>query len=386
MPARRYHIIPFSAVLLLVVLLWRCRQPYDPPAIKGTNQYLVVDGFIDIGAGTVTTFKINRTRNLGDSTATGIPELHAQVSIVGSRSGASWPLTDITNNGTYTSTPLTLDYTDKFSIVVNTADGKKYSSDAVPCKPTPPIDSVFWRQPGDFTVYVATHDPANATHYYRFDFSETWQHDANLTSPWTVDNGNLVASDSTNQTTHCWTTAPSTKVLIASSIALDQDVINAFPVTTVPQGDPKINIRYSILVREYALTEDAYNYWQLIQKTSQTLGTLFDLQPTQLIGNIHCVTNPSEPVIGYISASSVQQERIFVYQTWLSNWIHNTPAFGCDTIETSYNPNSFPIFNFPDTNYGPYYFNGPTLLILAPHFCLDCTRFGGTTVKPVFWQ
>ncbi len=34
----------------------------------------------------------------------------------------------------------------------------------------------------------------------------------------------------------------------------------------------------------------------------------------------------------------------------------------------------------------PYYFNGPNILVLAPTFCLDCTRFGGTTVKPPFWQ
>ncbi|HXB95849.1 MAG TPA: DUF4249 domain-containing protein [Puia sp.] len=382
MRSQRNHIR--LCVLLLLIGAARCRQSYDPPAIKAANSYLVIDGFINAGPNAITSFNINRTRNLADSVTAGIPELKAHMTITSS-DGKTYPLIDTANTGTYTSIPLNLDNTKQYSIAVTTADGRKYSSDAVTCKQTPPIDSVYWRQPDNLTVYVSTHDPANSTRYYRYDYSETWEHDANIVSPWGLINGNIVATDSTNQKTRCWTTAPSTNVLIASSAALANDVISAFPVATVLQGDPKIDIRYSILVRQYALTEDAYNYWLLIQKTSQGLGTLFDLQPTQLVGNIHCLTNPSEPVIGFLSANSVQQQRIFVYQTYLNNWIHNSPAFGCDTIEKAYNPNDFPAFNFLDTGYGPYYFNGPTVLVLAPLFCLDCTRFGGTSIKPSFW-
>jgi hypothetical protein len=384
MRSGQHHIIVISSCILLMTALVNCRQVYNPPAIAAVNSYLVVDGFINTGPNAVTSFNINRTRNLGDSTTIGVPELNAKVSILDTH-GTTYTLTDTAGTGIYTSAPLTLDVTGQYSIAITTADGRKYSSDAAPCQQTPPIDSVFWRQPDNFTVYVSTHDPTNNTHYYRYDYSETWEHDANIISPWGVVNGNLVATDTTNQKWRCWSTAPSTNILIASSAPLAQDVIDSFPVATVPQGDSKIDLQYSILVRQYALTQDAYNYWLLIQKTSQNVGTLFDLQPTQLVGNIHCLTNPSEPVIGFISANSVQQQRIFVYETYLTNWIHNSPAFGCDTIQIAYNPNSFPAFNPVDTGYGPYYFNGPTVLVLAPNFCLDCTRFGGTTVKPSFW-
>lgn len=382
---RPYHIsIPVGCLALLIFLIG-CKQIYAPPAIKAANNYLVVDGFINIGANTSTTFNINRTRNLGDTVTTGVPELNARVSLVGSN-GTSYPLSDTANTGNYSSTPLTLDISKQYSIAITTSDGRKYSSDAVPCRLSPPIDSVYWRQPGDFTVYIDSHDPANSTHYYRFDFSETWEHAANYVTPWAVVNGNLTEADSTNQTSICWSTAPSTSVLVDNTTPFAADAVRDFAVRTIPNGDPRIDIRYSILVRQYALTEDAYNYWLLVQKTSQGLGTLFDLQPTQLISNIHCLTNPAEPVIGFISASSVQQQRIFVYETYLHNWQHNSPAFNCDTIEYGYNPNNFPVFDFPDTGYLPYYFNGPDILVLAPAFCLDCTRFGGTTVKPSFWQ
>ena len=370
--------------LLLILATVRCKQAYDPPAIKASNNYLVVDGFINAGANAITSFNLNRTRNLGDSTVAGSPELNAHVSLVSS-GGATYPLADTANTGIYTSAPLSLDITQQYSIAITTSDGRKYASAAVPCKQTPVIDSLYWRQPDDLTIYVNAHDPAANTHYYRYDYTETWEHDAELSTPWIVVNGMIEASDSTNQKQQCWSDAASTNILVTNTTSLAQDVVSGFALTTIPNGDPKINIRYSILARQYALTEDAYNYWLLIQKTSQGLGTLFDLQPTQLVGNIHCLTNPSEPVIGFVSASTMQQQRLFIRQSSLSNWGHNQPVYGCDTIKIAVNPINPLIYNYPDTFYAPWYFITGGPLVLGSRFCLDCTLFGGSTVKPSFW-
>jgi hypothetical protein len=381
---RSAHLSKYFFTVILTGLAG-CRQAYEPPAIKAPNSYLVVDGFINAGANTTSSFNLNRTRNLGDSTTTGIPELKARVSILDAH-GTTYTLTDTANTGIYTSAPLTLDVTGQYSISITTSDGQKYASDAVPCRQTPPIDSIFWRQPGDLTVYAATHDPTGNTRYYRYDYAETWEHDAQLKTVWGVSGNRIFATDSTNQKTQCWTTAPSTNVLIATSTALAQDVVPAYPLVTIPQGDPRIDIRYSILVHQYALTEDAYNYWLLIQKTSQDVGTLFDLQPTQLVGNIHCLTTPSQPVIGFISASTVQQQRIFIINTYLNNWSHNQPAFGCDTTIIPQNEPDQLVYNYPDTFYAPWYFiTSSQLLVLASRSCLDCTLLGGTNIKPSFW-
>ena len=382
MPLRLFHISCCAA--LLITWLAACRQSYDPPAIRTANNYLVVDGFINTGSGAITTINLNRSVNLNDTVTAGTPELHARITILGSKSG-SYTLIDTNNTGIYTSAPLNLDLTQQYSIDITTADGQKYASDPVPCKQSPPIDSIWWQQPGDLNIYVNTHDPADNTRYYRYDYSETWQHNAQLMTVWTVVNGMIEATDSTNQKAECWTTVASTNVFVATSAALGQDVINAYKLFTIPNGDPRLNIRYSILVRQYALTEDAYNYWLLIQKTSQNVGTLFDLQPTQLIGNIHCITTPSQPVIGYLSASNMQQQRIFILHTYMHDWPQNQPVYGCDTVSIPQNPVNPFIYNYPDTFYVPYYFitNGP--LVLASRFCLDCTLFGGTNKKPSFW-
>jgi hypothetical protein len=361
-----------------------CRQSYNPPAIEASNSYLVVDGFINTGRLSTTTFHLNRTRNLNDSTTIGIPELRAQFAIIGNR-GEHHLLVDSANTGVYSAGALTLDTTQRYSIAITTSDGRKYTSDSVPCKQSPPIDSLSWSQPSDLTIFASTHDPTNNTRYYRYDYIETWQHNANLISAWVLNNHQISPVDSTNENWYCWSTATSANVLITTSVALARDLVTAFPVNTIPLGDPRLVIGYSILVRQYSLTEDAYNYWNLIEKTSQKVGTLFDLQPTQLIGNIHCVTNPSEPVIGYLSASSVTQQRLFIPDSVLTGWVNPVSSNQCVTTGVPYDFDLFPAYPVTDTSVGPYYFVTGGPMIVAPKSCLDCQYQGGTRTKPSFW-
>lgn len=388
MPANPFHIARSALVagsaLLLIIGMAACRQSYDPPAITASNSYLVIDGFINTGQLSVTTFNLNRTRNLNDSTTIGIPELHAKFSIVG-KHGDVYPLTDAANTGIYSSNQLNLDTTQQYSITITTADGRKYSSDAVPCKHSPPIDSISWRQPGDLTIYATTHDPTGNARYYRYDYTETWQHNAELIAAWTLVNNQIAVADSTDENWYCWSSAQSTNVLITTSVALGQDLISAFPLITIPLGDPRVAVEYSILVRQYVLTEDAYNYWNLIEKTSQNVGTLFDLQPTQLISNIHCITNPSEPVIGYLTACSVAQRRLFIPDSVLTGWINPISPPGCHLSTAPYSFDIFPTYPVSDTSVAPYYFSGSDM-ILAPRSCLDCRYQGGTRIKPSFWH
>ncbi len=88
-------------------------------------------------------------------------------------------------------------------------------------------------------------------------------------------------------------------------------------VATITKDDPKMDIGYSMLVRQYPLDQQAYTYWLNVQKNSQSLGGLFDLQPGQLPGNIHGVTNPKDPVVGYVSACSIAEKRIFISNSQL---------------------------------------------------------------------
>ena len=381
-------------ILLLCMLMntLTCRKAYNPPAIKASNHYLAIDGFINTGSDASSSFTLTRSRNLTD-TVTNIPELNAQVNIQ-SANGNSYALIDTGSDGVYVSPLLNLDITQNYQLAVTTSDGNKYLSDFVAPKIAPPIDSVTWELLLDdpttgaqaVRIYVSGHDPTNNTHYYRWDYLETYEHVSVFDSPWGVSNG-LIYPLPTGVSTHtCWTTGHSDDILLGSSVALSKDVISHAQLANFPQNDARMDIEYSILVRQYPLTLDGYNYWSTVQKNSQSLGGLFDLQPSQVTGNIHGVTDPKDPVLGYISASSVQEQRIFISNKSLPGW-QSSKIISCPMMDVPLDQLNLLNYTYPDTSYAPYHFAGDFIisLVVAPKVCLYCTEQGGVDVKPSYW-
>jgi hypothetical protein len=182
--------------------------------------------------------------------------------------------------------------------------------------------------------------------------------------------------------TTCFKTFYSTNILLASSAAFSSDVISHQLINRIPNDNSKISDRYSISVGQYALTAEAYQYWSVLKQNSEETGGLFDPQPSQLKSNIHCIDQPDEPVIGYLSASSEQRKRIFIKNNELKDRKETTYSALCK--ETLVARDSAAYF-LADGNYLPAYYlsNGP--LAIAPRACVDCRVGGGTTTKPSFW-
>jgi hypothetical protein len=132
------------------------------------------------------------------------------------------------------------------------------------------------------------------------------------------------------------------------------------------------------------LDQQAYTYWLNVQKNSQSLGGLFDFQPGQLPGNVHGVTNSKDPVVGYVSACSVAQKRIFISNDQLPGW-QAIREFNCPIKEMiPPDRNNVLYWNSPDTSLQLYYYSGGIMLVTFKN-CLNCTYQGGTLVKPDFW-
>jgi len=201
-----------------------------------------------------------------------------------------------------------------------------------------------------------------------------------------VANGLIYFRDTSNQIYNCWFINRSTDILIGSSVALTQDVVNEFPVITIPQNSKKIGVRYSILVKQYALTQEAYQYWQILKKNTEQLGSIFDVQPAQLTGNIHNLNIPDEPVVGFVSASTVEQKRLFIRNRDLTNWPSLVLTGFCDIVELPVDPPNYLIYNYTDPDYVPWYFTGMGyILVVTKRPCVDCREQGGTNAKPAFW-
>jgi hypothetical protein len=376
-----HSIIKYSSLLILIIAFAECVKPYNPPALQAKNNYLVVDGFINSGANQATTIILSRTRSISDSTTETDPELGASIQIV-SNDGATYPLTE-TGGGNYQSAVLNLNASKTYQLKITTSNSHQYHSDLVACTNTPQIDSLTWEQPGDVNIFLYTHDPSNNTRYYKWDYTETWEYKSPFQGYWVVIGDRIVFADTTNQIDSCWQSALSSNILTGSSIALSDDVISHAKIATVTQNDEKIYVRYSILVRQRGISADAYKYWGIVQKNSQDRGGLFDVQPGQLVGNVHCETDPTEPVIGFINASSETEKRIFIEHRDLTNW--DVGADTCDHKSIPQDPNDFSHWYYTDPDYTAFYFSGSDIVI-AQKICLDCRVHGGTNQRPPFWR
>jgi hypothetical protein len=218
--------IIFSALLAITA----CTKPYNPPAIKSVTGYLVVEGVINTGSDS-TKFMLGRTVNL-NSAATTAPVTGAQFVIQGN-DNSSYTLTG-NSAGIYTSSPLNLDNTKQYRVEIKTTDGKEYQSDYVPVKLTPAIDSVApVIESSGLQINLNTHDPANNTRYYRWDYTETWEFHAEYSSDYISNGDSVVYRQPSQQIYFCYSNDNSTNILLGSSAKLTQDVITAAPITFI---------------------------------------------------------------------------------------------------------------------------------------------------------
>jgi len=388
----------WKTIFFIIAVMASCKKPYLPAAVSVPNNYLVVEGVINSGSD-LTTFKLSRTVNLSSKVTTN--RVSGAALTVESDQNSSYALTE-TTNGQYIASGLNLDNSRKYRLRIKTADNLEYLSDFVEVKANPQIDSVgFIVQGNGIQLYANTHDANNNTRYYRYDYNETWQFHAKYQSLY-ITNGTAIVLRTPAQATYDYFgNDTSSTIVLGSSAKLTQDVLYQNPLTQIDATSEKLERKYSILVKQYALTRDAYNFYINLKKNTEQLGSIFDAQPSNINGNIHSVTNPSEPVIGYISVTNVQQKRIFIENRQLPHeWLPTHP-FDCTEDSNLYHriiPNTnggfrnevedFLIHN-GDTAIptNPIFTNGITIIGFLGTFkeCADCT-IRGVIKQPDFWK
>jgi hypothetical protein len=404
---------------VVIIIIAGCRKPYLVPAITAPASYLVVEGTINSGSDS-TIIKLSKTVNLSNKTTIN-PVLNA-VLTVESDKGSSYVLT-AGSSGKYGSPGLNLDNSLKYRLRIKTADNHEYLSDFVSVVNSPPVDTISYDIRGNgIQFYTSTHDPRNSTHYYRWEYQETWVIHSKFYSFYQSNGDTVLERDLVNnQVYQCWQSDTSNVIVLASSANLTRDVISNLPVAFVESASPKLDgsqsivinqfapstSAYSILVKQYALTYDAYNFYVNLKKNTEQLGSIFDAQPSQIAGNIHSVTNPSEPVIGFISAGTTTSKRIFITNqqiptAWLPNFVYSDCVL--DSLYFHIVPKGSAVSVNQEDEYfnynkqGKYYSQQIPIAVLinplngrvightgsSPE-CVDCT-LRGTNKQPVFWK
>jgi hypothetical protein len=215
-------------------------------------------------------------------------------------------------------------------------------------------------------VYLNALDPQGLCKFYRWDYSETWK----FRLPYMVPNNT------------CWITNNSNEINIKSTSVLTEDRISRFPLKFISNETDRLAVRYSILVNQYSLNEDEYIYWEKLQSISEEVGSLYDITPSSIPGNIFCIEDPAEQVLGYFSVSAKTSKRIYIDDNFsgLINYYSTCP------YDTIYGTGAIPNLNSAvwviEEN---LYAMPPYRILTEQKYCADCTT-RGTTTMPAFWE
>ncbi|MCF8225151.1 MAG: DUF4249 domain-containing protein [Bacteroidales bacterium] len=366
-------------MVALLILIPGCIEPYNPD-ISRYEDILVVDG-------TFTNIEEDQylilSRTYGYYESENKMETGAVV-VIRNNEGITGTYTEI-DDGVYLLQKGTFsgETGKSYQIIIETSDGKHYESGYELLKKPVEIDSVFYDIELDketlsgekydgLQIYLTSGDENNETHYYRWDWEETWEFMVPFVKP------------GFQNRIKCWRTIHSTNITIASTLNLKEDLIYKQKLNFVTSRNSKLSRVYSILVRQYSLTPEAFDFWRKLELSNEHTGSLFDPPPTPVTGNIENTEDPYEPVLGYFQVSGVSEKRIFIKRSVLPAVFDLTTGNEhCSSLEVMGE-------GIEEVQDGWYLLQRYTWMdtiwtSLSSHIdCYDCTQ-RGENVQPEYW-
>ena len=389
--------------LFVMVLYYSCVEPYQG-SVGSYEDVLVVNALI---TNENKRQEVSLTHSYRFEESGPQAENNAQVTVVSS-DGDEFHFEE-TKPGIYLSIqPFAAQMDKDYSLLITTSNGKSYASKTMqlPVNSTH-IDNVYAKRMTNsdgvegMGIFVESFDPSGQSKYYRHDYIETYKIIAPYWSPYDVvligegeliDYYNVILREQEERV--CYGTNKAKSIILKSTVGLNEDRLKDYNVRFINRDNYMLTYRYSILVRQYVQSPEAFSYYETLKGLSQTSDNIFsEDQPGFLAGNIYPIDNSNEHVAGYFEVATVDEKRLFFnYEDFFPG--EELPPYetGCFTIA----PNSTGrigerdlsiliktgTVRFYDFNYNPGPNEGEFLLVSEQ--CGDCTTLGSNIV-PDFW-
>ena len=346
--------------IFLCLILCGCITEFEPKGIDEVEGILVVEGFITDDESVITLGQSKGiTYDDSDRDMTPYRVVDAKV-FIECDDGTQWSAAN-QDLGQYIIQTGKLNPERLYRLKIE-HEGHEYRSEFASPMVSSEVDSVFWTKRGSeqpVNIHVATHAPDSTVQYYRWSYREDWQTFAQVIIP-----------ERKDLSVMCSKKYSSRDILIGTSeqTASEQLITR---IAEISPRDDRFMFLYRIDVTQNVISKRAYNYYTNIKKNAQQTGSLFAHIPSELKGNITCITDPSRPVIGYIDVSSATRGRLYIYPEYvyeplvedckIRNWY--SPLYGGipipeDCIYYSYENNQIVEFR-----------------------CADCTAAGGRPIN-----
>lgn len=295
----------------------------------------------------------------------------------------------------------------KYQLQIQTNSGKSYISKKVELTNSSSIDNVYASREiidsenEGVSIFIDSNDPDGNSKYYSYEYEETYKIIAPYWSPVdmiVVDNKHLVKQPKTKEERTCYNSVDSNTIIQTETTNLTEDRVSKFEVRFIPRDNAIISYRYSILIRQYIQSFDAFSYFKTLNKLSGSGNIFSQNQPGFFSGNIFSTDNKEEKVIGFFEVNSVSSKRIFFnyYDLFPDEplppyFVDCKLGFPSTKMEAGEPSSLMDLLNAGTVKYYEENDNYPNpenenegkyIVVSTP--CGDCTQLG-TNVKPDFW-
>jgi hypothetical protein len=384
MPASRAYLI----LLLLLLACVSCVESYEP-VINERQEVLVIDGMIADRPGL---YQVIISISSPYNEPGFIPVEGCVVTVEDELGNMEFYSESFQKKGVYEAwldEPF-LGVDKAYSLSVIRPSGSVYRSEYDSLLSSPPIDSLYYieqfsgGEEHDDTwhglqFYNDVRGTLDGTRNYRWKATATWEYHSPYTPEYVFYQGRaipyLVDSVST-----CYMTESIETVYAASTKLLSENSIFQNKLHYVSDQTRRLGERYSLMVEQHSLTDQAYSYWEKIAAQSTNEASLYETQPSSSQGNFYNVRNPNVKVLGCFYATQIQEKRIFVDKEELDFPV----AYYSCVLDTLWSNTAF-VYD------SHYYLISAALIGPGPPWmkganrCFDCTEHGGANEIPDFW-
>jgi hypothetical protein len=395
---------------LFLIAAASCIDPYTPN-LKNYNSLLVVEGLI---TNENSSYKIKLSRTTGQANSISEKVADADVYIIDG-SGVKTHLQN--SGGGYYKTDSTLFkgvVGQNYTLQILTGDGKEYKSGQSTMLPVADIDKVYYEKGEEISgingkispglkIFLNSANTIGNNQYFRWTFEEVWKFKIPCPQRYickmVLDKETYIFEQIDSVREYCWKRNLSEDLITNSILSGGANFISGQEIQFIdPVLSDRLTQEYSILVKQYSVSQEEFDFWNNLKKAGEAGGDIFALQPFTVMSNIHNVNNNNERVLGYFEVSGVSQKRIFITAHELDPL--SLTHYQTDCVEIPKGPSDWPGRNLPTfyqiyyqiMNNGDYTFIRPIFntdntlrqLVYATNVCAICELTGFST-KPDFW-
>ena len=401
-------LIKALALLIVVLAAYTCIDPYYPE-LGNYESLLVVEGLI---TDEHVPYEIVLSRSIRNEDSEPERVTEALVSIA-DETGKKVNLENH-GNGLYLTNPdeFTGATGKTYTLHINTPDGKEYASTPTLMLPVSGIENIYYEKAEEYNsdqselregirIFADAGYSSESSRFLRWEYEEIWKFQlADYKRFDYISEFDIRPLDEVKE--YCWRHIKSSLILNGSGVKDQNNKIIKAPLVFIASSESdRLTLQYSILVKQYSLSEEAFKFWNNLKQVNETGGTIYDKQPFPVVSNIYNLNNPDEKVLGYFQVSAVKQQRKYITVSELDNLA--IPKFRYNCYRFVVCPDDYPSSFVPPMTWDKLYsmfmdtheftfvepiYNGPSKilekLVFVQNDCADC-ELTGSTQKPDWW-